>query len=125
MLFFTGVHSAWSQPPAEITVEVGATLRKEKRSGKAVWMAGGFKPNYIEVPQGQWVTLKLTSTEGSHSLRIPQYDLQTDEVSAGQTASLRFLADRPGDFEMTCASRCGPLHRRMRGNFVVTPPEGR
>lgn len=106
----------------KILIHVDATLtRREGISKHYSVILGGFKPNWLEVQQGQEVTLELTSEEGLHSLTIPAYGLTSAEVHEGETTRVTFLADKPGEFEIACASKCGGVHRRMKGTLYVAP----
>lgn len=106
----------------KILIHVDARLtRQEGISKHYSVILGGFKPNWLEVLQGQEVTLELTSEEGLHSLTIPAYGVTTAEVNEGETTRTTFLADKPGEFEIACASKCRGVHRRMKGTLSVAP----
>lgn len=106
----------------KVTIHVDARLtRVEGVSKHYSVLLGGFSPNWLEVQQGQQVTIELTSQEGLHSLAIPAYGLKTAEVEEGETTSLTFVADKIGEFEIACASKCGGVHKRMKGTLLVVP----
>ena len=64
------------------------------------------------------MTIELTSNDVVHGLYLDGYKL---EISAdpGQTASLTFVADRPGSFRFRCSVTCGELHPFMIGKLKV------
>lgn len=121
-MFILAVIASAVAAQEKILIQVDARLtRREGISKHHSVILGGFKPNWLEVQQGQEVTLELTSEEGLHSLTIPAYGVTTAEVNEGETTRITFLADKPGEFEIACASKCGGLHRRMKGTLYVAP----
>lgn len=101
-------------------VRLTASLRVDASVGKTRRFAGGFQPHYLEVPQGQWVTIEFASLQGTHALSIPDYEVETPQVSEGQVAYLRFWADKAGEFPMLCKAKCGEFHREMKGVLIVS-----
>ena len=79
-----------------------------------------FSPAELNVNPGDRVTIELVATDVVHGLYIDGYDL---EVSAepGQTATLTFVADRPGSFRTRCSATCGDMHPFMIGKLNVGP----
>lgn len=79
-----------------------------------------YYPSTIRVNPGDRVTIELISTDVVHGIYLDGYGL---EVSAdpGQTASLSFVADRPGTFRFRCSVTCGALHPFMIGKLRVGP----
>ena len=57
----------------------------------------GFSPDYIELRQGESVTLRVKSTGGDHVFAIDQYGISVP-VKSGQEASVLLVADRAGEF---------------------------
>ena len=77
-----------------------------------------YTPAVLAVNPGDLVTIELTSNDVVHGLYLDGYDL---EISADpdQTASLTFVADRPGSFRFRCSVTCGELHPFMIGKLKV------
>lgn len=77
-----------------------------------------YTPAVLAVNPGDLVTIELTSNDVVHGLYLDGYKL---EISAdpGQTASLTFVADRPGSFRFRCSVTCGELHPFMIGKLKV------
>ena len=67
---------------------------------------------------GDTVTVQLVSTDVVHGLYIDGYDISV-EADPGQTATLRFTADRSGSFRMRCNVTCGAMHPFMIGKLTV------
>ncbi|MEW6282851.1 MAG: hypothetical protein AB1758_29840 [Candidatus Eremiobacterota bacterium] len=105
-----------------MTVRVEASTRRVRPLHKTYWLTGGFLPDRIVVTRGQQVTVEFVSREGTHSLAIPAYHVQSGPVPSGETTSVTFLADRVGEFEIRCQTSCGPHHLRMTGTLVVEEP---
>ena len=96
---------ARSHTPTEVTYEINASRFE-------------YLPAEIKVNPGDRVTLKLTSTDVVHGLAIDGYDVDMT-ADPGQTASVSFVADRPGAFRFRCTVTCGSLHPFMIGKIYV------
>lgn len=83
-------------------------------------------PDTIEVEQGDVVTIHVTSSEQSkdntHGFTIDSYNVH-GSFEPGKTASVTFLADRPGVFPFYCTEFCSALHLEMQGYLLVKPVE--
>ena len=77
-----------------------------------------YLPAEIKVNRGDQVTLKLTSADVVHGLSIDGSDMEIT-TDPGQTASVSFIADRPGVFRFRCTVTCGNLHPFMIGKITV------
>ena len=64
------------------------------------------------------VTIVLVSTDVVHGLYVDGYDVSV-QADPGQTATLSFVADRPGAFRMRCNVTCGAMHPFMIGKLNV------
>ena len=105
MLFLFMPVPVLSHMPAEVTYEIDASR----------WE---YMPAEIKVNRGDRVTLKLTSTDVVHGLSVDGYDVEMT-ADPGQTASVSFVADRPGAFRFRCTVTCGNLHPFMIGKIYV------
>ncbi len=79
-----------------------------------------FTPGTLIVNPGDRVTLKLRSTDVVHGLYLDGYDISIT-ADPGQTATLSFVADRPGSFRFRCSVACGDIHPFMIGRLRVGP----
>jgi heme/copper-type cytochrome/quinol oxidase subunit 2 len=79
-----------------------------------------FDPGVLTVNPGDKVTLELRSTDVVHGLYLDGYGLSV-VADPGQTATLSFVADRPGSFRFRCSVPCGDVHPFMLGRLRVGP----
>jgi cytochrome c oxidase subunit 2 len=79
-----------------------------------------FEPASIEVSEGESVSLRLRSADGTHGIEIKGYGLKLKIPKGGAEVRLDFVADKPGRFDFVCSEYCGSGHRGMRGKLVVT-----
>lgn len=77
-----------------------------------------YAPAELRVATGDTVTIELISTDVVHGLYLDGYGLSV-VADPGQTASLTFVADRPGTFRFRCNVTCGALHPFMIGKLTV------
>ncbi len=77
-----------------------------------------YDPGEIAVNPGDTVTIQLVSTDVVHGLYIDGYDLSL-EADPGQTATMTFVADKPGSFRFRCNVTCGAMHPFMIGKLNV------
>lgn len=79
-----------------------------------------YKPEIIEVNEGDKVTIRFISTDVHHGLFIDGYELSTD-TKPGEEGNITFVADRTGKFAMRCSVTCGPFHPYMISYLKVKP----
>jgi heme/copper-type cytochrome/quinol oxidase subunit 2 len=79
-----------------------------------------YAPAVLAVNRGDRVTLELVAADYAHGLYLDGYELNVS-AEPGQSASLSFVADRPGSFRFRCSVTCGPLHPFMIGKLEVGP----
>lgn len=81
-------------------------------------------PDYIEVEQGDTVTIHITSNEQSkdntHGFTIGDYNVH-GSFEPGKTASVTFVADQAGVYPFYCTEFCSALHLEMQGYLLVKP----
>ncbi|MDP2708862.1 MAG: cupredoxin domain-containing protein [bacterium] len=77
-----------------------------------------FEPAEIIVNQGDKVRLNLTSADVPHGLAIKEYGIN-QFIKPGETATVEFTADQPGEFTFYCNVFCGGGHREMTGKLIV------
>lgn len=95
------------------TVEVYATS-----------MRSNFKPDLVEVNQGDTVIWHITNIEkaenASHGFAVPAYDISV-VTDPGQVEHVTMTADAPGTYPFYCTEFCSALHLEMQGYLLVKP----
>ena len=80
-----------------------------------------FQPADVAVRAGDWTALEFTNEDAvSHDWMvegIPNLDVV---ARPGQTATLRFVLDTPGDYRIVC-SFAGHAEAGMTGTLTVLP----
>ena len=77
-----------------------------------------YSPSELIVNPGDTITIELVSTDVVHGLYVDGYDISA-EANPGQTATLTFIADKPGSFRFRCNVTCGAMHPFMIGKLTV------
>jgi heme/copper-type cytochrome/quinol oxidase subunit 2 len=77
-----------------------------------------YAPSELSVNRGDTVTIVLTSTDAVHGIYVDEYGVSV-QADPGQTATLTFVADRPGSFRFRCNVTCGALHPFLIGKLTV------
>lgn len=77
-----------------------------------------YSPFEFQVNPGDTVTFQLVSTDVVHGLYVDGYGASV-KADPGQTATLTFIADRPGSFRFRCNVTCGAMHPFMIGKLTV------
>jgi len=78
--------------------------------------------NELYVPVGQPIIAELASDNVIHSFWIPRLAGKIDVVP-GQTNTMWFQADMPGNYRGQCAELCGLQHANMNFMVVAVPPD--
>ena len=77
-----------------------------------------YSPSELHVNPGDTVNIHLTSTDVVHGIYVDDYDVSI-EADPGQSATLTFVADKPGSFRFRCNVTCGAMHPFMIGKLTV------
>ena len=77
-----------------------------------------YSPSELHVNPGDTVTIQLVSTDVVHGLYVDGYDVSV-EADPGQSATLTFVANKPGSFRFRCNVTCGAMHPFMIGKLTV------
>ena len=77
-----------------------------------------YSPSELHVNPGDIITFELVSNDVVHGLYVDGYGVSL-EADPGQTATLTFVADRPGSFRFRCNVTCGAMHPFMIGKLTV------
>ncbi|MDB4978093.1 MAG: cytochrome c oxidase subunit [Candidatus Peribacteria bacterium] len=78
-----------------------------------------FSPTAITVKKGEKVVVRLTGIEGDHSMFSQDLGINTP-VNAGETVDITIPTDKAGTFAFKCGIPCGPGHKTMVGQIIVT-----
>ena len=112
LLFATaGLVVAFAPLPVRSVVPKERTFRIDARQY-------AYSPSELHVNPGDMVTFELISTDVVHGLYVDGYGVSL-EADPGQTATLTFVADRPGSFRFRCNITCGAMHPFMIGKLTV------
>ena len=81
-----------------------------------------FTPEHIEIEQGDNVTWHITNIERAvdavHGFAVPAYNINLS-IEPGETATVKFVADKPGVFSFYCTEFCSALHLEMTGYLMI------
>lgn len=111
------------------TYKTNSGKEKIVRHGKrvhvyATLIRSHITPDFIEVEQGDLVSIHLTSNEQSkdqtHGFTIDTYNVH-GSWEPGKSATVTFVADRSGVFPFFCTEFCSALHLEMQGYLLVKP----
>jgi heme/copper-type cytochrome/quinol oxidase subunit 2 len=111
LLVMAGLVVAFAPLPVPPIAHQERTFRIEARQF-------AYSPSELKVNTGDIVTIQLVSTDVVHGLYIDGYGISV-EAEPGQTATLTFVADKPGSFRFRCNVTCGAMHPFMIGKFTV------
>ena len=106
-----GLVVAFAPLPARSVAPQERTFRIDSRQY-------AYSPSELHVNPGDIVTFELVSTDVVHGLYLDGYGVSV-EADPGQTATLTFVADRPGSFRFRCNVTCGAMHPFMIGKLTV------
>jgi cytochrome c oxidase subunit 2 len=80
-----------------------------------------FKPDRIEVTQGDTVRITVHSLDGTHGFAIKQFSIKKTVPKGGEPITAEFVASVAGTFEFKCSEYCGRGHSGMKGQLIVKP----
>ncbi len=83
-----------------------------------------FTPERIEVNQGDTVRITVKSADGTHGFAIKKLHVETTVPKGGQPATVEFVADKAGSYEISCSEYCGRGHSHMKAVLEVAPAGG-
>jgi cytochrome c oxidase subunit 2 len=84
--------------------------------------AGFVTANELHLPQGEAVSLRLSSDDVIHSLWIPNLDRKWD-IIPGRSQSVELTTGQAGLWHGRCAEFCGYQHAHMDLTAIVEPRE--
>ncbi len=108
--------------------KVGVERRQEDgRWVTEVWMTevrSTITPDIIRCKQGDLLRLHITNIEttkdATHAFAVAEYNIMAS-LEPGETATVEFVADKPGVYAFYCVEFCSPLHLEMAGWLEVEP----
>ena len=102
--------------------ESGVFRQGKKVTVKLASLAPAFSMREFKLKKGDEVTLILTNLDKiedlTHGFAIPNYNINF-VVNPQETASVNFVADKPGVFWCYCSHFCHALHLEMRTRMIV------
>jgi plastocyanin len=78
-----------------------------------------FSPSTVEVSAGTTIIFKITAEDREHGFEIAGSKTGCVKIKQGQTATVEYLAEKPGTIEFKCCVFCGMGHGGMKGKIVV------
>lgn len=78
-----------------------------------------FTPNTVEVNAGTRIIFKITALDREHGFEIANTKEGCVKIKKGETATVEYMADKPGTVEFKCCVFCGVGHHGMKGKIVV------
>ena len=78
-----------------------------------------FSPSTVEVSAGTKIIFKITAEDREHGFEIAGSKTGCVKIKKGQTATVEYLAEKPGTVEFKCCVFCGMGHGGMKGKIVV------
>jgi nitrous-oxide reductase len=107
-------------------------VERHKENGRWVTEVWGtmirshYTPDIIRCVQGDLVRIHWTNVEttkdATHGFAISEYNIMAS-IEPGETATIEFVADKPGVYNFYCVEFCSPLHLEMMGWLEVKPAE--
>ncbi len=111
LFVMAGLVVAFAPLPVQSIAPQERTFRIEARQF-------AYSPSEFKVNPGDKVNIQLVSADVVHGLYVDGYDISV-EADPGQTATLTFIADKPGSFRFRCNVTCGAMHPFMIGKLNV------
>ena len=79
-----------------------------------------FDPSTITVNKNDQVILRIVTIVVTHGFSITAYNI-IEVLPPGETKTINFTADQPGQFNFFCSVFCGSGHSSMTGTLIVNP----
>ncbi len=78
-----------------------------------------FLPSKIEVVRGQPVRIYITSLDVTHGFALDAFGIN-QKIEKGKLATIEFIPDKVGEFDIKCSIPCGSGHGKMKATLIVT-----
>ena len=99
---------AQSAAAAQTTKEVEMTAKKYE-----------FFPSTVDVQAGTKIIFQIKALDREHGFEIENVKDSCVKIKKGETATVEYVAEKPGTVEFKCCVRCGFGHGRMKGKIVI------
>ncbi|MBX3384825.1 MAG: Sec-dependent nitrous-oxide reductase [Phycisphaeraceae bacterium] len=120
-------HTMRLDPNSPRKGDEGVTREGNKVLVKMTSIRSHFKPEHVEVNEGDLVTWRIVSLEttmdATHGFCIGGYNINLS-LEPGEYTEFSFIADRPGTYPFYCTEFCSALHLEMMGYLHVKPKSG-
>jgi plastocyanin len=77
-----------------------------------------FTPSTVEVSAGTKIVFKITAIDREHGFQIAG-SKDCVKIKQGETATVEYVAEKPGTVDFKCCVFCGMGHGGMKGKIVV------
>ena len=78
-----------------------------------------YTPDTIKVNQGDKVVLQVTATDVDHGFGIKEYNINR-VLPKDKMVTIEFVADKKGEFTISCTKFCGWGHFGMQAKLIVS-----
>lgn len=96
-----------SEPAASPSTQVaGATTADKNPATQEFTVVGSnfkFVPSELRVKKGNKVKIVFQNQEGTHNLRLDEFNVTTKVIQGGETDTVEFTADKLGQFAYYCS----------------------
>ena len=117
-------HKQMLSPDAPKKGDEGVTREGNKVLVKMTAVRSHFKPEHVEVNEGDVITWRITAMEtaqdATHGFCIGGYNVNLS-LEPGEYTEFTFTADRAGTYPYYCTEFCSALHLEMMGYLHVKP----
>ena len=77
-----------------------------------------FNPDTITVNKGDEVIIEAIAVDKDHGFGIKAFNIN-QFLPKGKLITVKFTADKKGEFSIRCTNFCGWKHSRMKGKLIV------
>ena len=77
-----------------------------------------FNPDTITVNKGDEVVIEAIAVDKDHGFAIKAFNIN-QALPKGKLVTVKFTADKKGEFSFRCSKFCGWKHSRMKGKLIV------
>ena len=97
----------------------GRLLAAETKTFQITAKKYEFIPDTISVKQGDEVILQVTAADREHGIGIEELNID-QALPQGETVTIEFVADKKGEFTISCTKFCGWGHFGMKAKLIVS-----